>query len=95
MDVSDRLLGFRNSTADLSSVITDVSQSLDMWSGYLSSNFSLSGQSVRVTTAVGTEDAVAVQLRSQLLSHGLHLRLAFPYGSKGFSGDGADLESAG
>jgi hypothetical protein len=79
--------------ADLRSKITDVSQSLDMWSGLLSSNFSLSGQRVQVMTAVGTTDTVAVRIRSELLLRGgLHLQLAFPYGSESFSGDGADWQ---
>ena len=81
-----RLFLASNASADLSSEITDVSQSLDMWTGVLSSNFSLGGRAVRVTTAVGTEDVVAVQIRSELLSHGLRLGLAFPYGSEEFSG---------
>lgn len=76
-------------TADVNS-ITDVSQSLNMWDGRLSSNFTLAETAVQVTTVVGTKDVVAVQLRSELLSHGLHLGLAFPYGSELFSGPGAD-----
>lgn len=76
------------------STITNVSQHLDMWSGKLESNFSLGQQQeqVQVTTAVGTDDVVAVRLRSELLSHGLHLQLAFPYGSEDFSGNGADWD---
>jgi hypothetical protein len=77
--------------------ITDISQSLDLWTGMLSSNFSLRGRAgqqptpVQVTTVVGTQDVVAVQLRSSLLTHGsLHFQLAFPYASEAFSGTGAD-----
>ena len=87
-----RLFLASGTTADLGSAITDVSQSLDMWSGSLSSNFSLGQHTVQITTAVGTEDAVAVRVRSELLSRGLHLRLAFPYGSEEFAGDGADWD---
>eukprot|EP01051_Picozoa_sp_SAG22_P006992 SAG22_NODE_477_length_9978_cov_2.807268_7_plen_445_part_00 len=95
-----------SATADLNEfgAGTELSQSLlqnfvqehDMWSGILTSNFTLNETAVQVTTAVGTEDVVAVQLRSELLlskngaAAGLHLAIAFPYGSETFSGPGAD-----
>jgi hypothetical protein len=80
-----------------------------MWSGRLSSNFSLAGEMVEVITAVSDQDdTVAVQIRSELLSSqaasaaataggggGLYLGLAFPYGEEAFSGDGADWTRPG
>jgi hypothetical protein len=57
-------------------------QSLDLWSGTLTSEFSLGGERVAVTTMAHPElDAVAVRLVSRLLgSDALAVRIAFPRG---------------
>lgn len=66
--------------------ITDLAaihQRLDLWSGTITSRFSLEGVAVEVRTAcAGTRDAVAVHIRSPLVAEGrLRVTVAFPYGS--------------
>ncbi len=62
--------------------LREIHQTLDLWSGWLTSEFVFDGQPVAVTTAVHpTLDAVVAQIRSPLLADGrLRVRLAFPYG---------------
>ena len=83
-------LYFRSSAGDMSSA-TSYNQSLDMWSGVLSSHFNLGGEAVSVTTVVHpTVDMVAVKVESALiLSGALRLGLDFPYGDEGLFSHGA------
>ncbi len=63
--------------------ISQVEQTLDLWSGILTSKFKLDGKSVAITTAVHPRlDLLAVVIESSLLGEGqLTVRVAFPYGS--------------
>src|SRR4029453_7078888 len=63
--------------------ISGIEQKLDLWSGILTSRFTLAGEAVMVKTAVHPElDVLAVQIDSVLIgSQQLAVRFAFPYGS--------------
>lgn len=62
--------------------IEDPRQSLDLWTGLVTSHFKLGGVAVSVETACDPEnDIIAVRLKSELVSKGeLRVRLAFPRG---------------
>ncbi len=62
--------------------IEEPEQTLDLWTGILTSKFKLGGVPVTVTTACDpTKDMVAVQIQSGLLKDGsLYARVAFPRG---------------
>ena len=62
--------------------IEEPEQTLDLWTGILTSTFKLGGVPVTVTTVCDPDsDAVAVKIRSELVKHAkLGLRLAFPRG---------------
>ena len=62
--------------------LSDIEQTLDPWTGRLTSRFRFDGESVKVeTTSVGDADGLAVRVRSPLLADGrLAVTLAFPYG---------------
>lgn len=74
--------------ADLSA----TKQSLDMWSGRLSSSFVFEGEPVEVETSVHPDrDLLIVRLRSRLLAEGrLGFALGFPGVSKSLNPDPAD-----
>jgi hypothetical protein len=80
-------IGLRLTKADGSAAaiedLTNTSQTLDLWTGLLSSRFELEGSSVRVQTVCDpSRDLVAVRLESPVLAQGkLAVALAFPYGS--------------
>ena len=69
-----------------------IHQELDLWTGELRSHFSFEGEPVDVSTCCHPDrELVAVQIRSTLIAKGgLSVLLAFPYGSAGFAGNGAD-----
>jgi hypothetical protein len=62
--------------------IRNPHQTLDLWSGVVSSRYELDGAPVEVLTACHpAEDTVAVSIRSPLIARGaLRVRLAFPRG---------------
>jgi hypothetical protein len=62
--------------------LTAIDQTLDLWTGLLTSRFKLDGVDVHVeTTGAGEADAIAVRVRSPLLASGaLAISIAFPYG---------------
>ncbi len=62
--------------------IHDIDQTLDLWTGTLTSAFRLDGRAVRVVTAVDpARDVLAVRIESPLLAEGmLAVRLALPRG---------------
>ena len=64
--------------------LTDTSQTLDLWSGLLSSRFEIDGRPVKVMTVCHPErDLLAVRIESELLPEGrLPVSLAFPYGKE-------------
>lgn len=68
------------------SVLTDVRQRLDLWSGELTSVFSYAGQEVRVITVGDPHQArVAFRVESDLLAAGLAgVAIRFPYASDNF-----------
>lgn len=61
--------------------IAGVDQTLDLWTGIVTSRLLVRGQPLEVTTAVhGTAAVLAVQARSPLIASGeLQVRLRFPY----------------
>ena len=61
--------------------ITDIRQSLDLWSGRLESRFTFDGRPIRVVTVCHPDrDLVAVRIESPLLTNEqARVRLAFPY----------------
>jgi len=63
--------------------LTEITQTLDLWTGVLSSRFKVEGQPVNVSTVCHpTRDLLAVRIESPLLENQrLSVRLAFPYGS--------------
>src|SRR5262245_34907290 len=67
--------------------LKNVRQTLDLWTGILSSEFEFSGKPVRVQTCcIGDIDGVAVKIDSPLLAElKLMASISFPYGSSGRS----------
>src|SRR5262249_12018477 len=63
--------------------LTAVEQTLDLWTGVLTSRFDLAGRQVLVRTAVHPDqDLLAVSIESSLLrERRLKVKFAFPYGS--------------
>ncbi|MFT3780396.1 MAG: hypothetical protein QM790_00170 [Nibricoccus sp.] len=62
--------------------IQEPAQTLDLWTGIVTSKFKLDGVPVKVTTACAPEsDTVALRIESELVAKGkLRVRLAFPRG---------------
>ena len=77
--------------------LTATRQSLDMWSGRLSSSFVFEGVPVEVETSVHPErDLLIVRLRSKLLAQGrLGFQLKFPGVSRSLNPDPADWTHPG
>lgn len=76
--------------------LRDVSQTLDLWTGIITSHFVVDGTPVAVRTACASDkDAVAVSIRSPLLAQGrLRVRLSFPGSdSRGYTNDVGDWSS--
>jgi hypothetical protein len=63
--------------------IKKIHQTLDLWTGIITSEFEFEGEPVRVRTCcVGDSDAISVQIDSSLISRGsVAAMVAFPYGS--------------
>ncbi len=72
--------------------ITAISQKLDLWTGILTSRFSVDGIPVTVTTLCHPRtDMVAAGIESPMIAAGnLQLVVAFPYPSGGHVDDGCD-----
>jgi hypothetical protein len=91
-------IGFRwleNGTARsiLEADITDTEQTLDLWSGVVTSRFTLAGHSVKVTTACHPDsDELGFRVESTALGAGLVVGVGFPYGSEAWH-DAADWNS--
>jgi hypothetical protein len=66
--------------------LTHPRQSLDLWTGMLTSSFEFAGEEVRVSTVADPHRArVAFRIESELLVEGLaSVALRFPYASDGF-----------
>jgi len=73
--------------------LTNTSQTLDLWSGLLSSWFEIEGRPVKVMTVCHPErDLLAIRIESALLPEGrLSVLLAFPYGKEDWR-DAADWD---
>lgn len=71
--------------------ISDINQTLDMYTGILLSSFKLHNEKVLVTTAVGNTDTLAVKVESSLLKNDLTVQVDFPYGSPDITG--SDFEA--
>ncbi len=91
-------VGLRMTKADGASVsiedLDNTSQTLDLWAGLLTSDFSVDGEPVKVMTVCHpTRDVLAVRIESPLLqSRRLAVALAFPYGKADWR-DAADWDS--
>jgi len=70
--------------------VVDPVQILDLWTGTVTSTFSLRGHPVRVITACHPDrDQIGLIVESPALQHGLVVTFAFPYGSEAWH-DAAD-----
>jgi protein-glucosylgalactosylhydroxylysine glucosidase len=71
---------------------TDIEQTLDLWSGILTSRFAVEGRQVTVETCCHPElDMIAVRICSDLIAEKrLFATLAFPYGSSSWGKDPHD-----
>jgi hypothetical protein len=80
------------SPADIND-LANTSQTLDLWTSLLSSQFEIDGQPVKVMTVCHPQrDLLAVRIESPLLQQGrLLVSLAFPYGSTDW-GSAADWQ---
>lgn len=73
--------------------ITDTEQTLDLWSGVVTSRFTLAGHPVKVTTACHPDsDELGFRVESTALGTGLVVGVGFPYGSEAWH-DAADWNS--
>jgi hypothetical protein len=72
--------------------LKDITQTLDLWIGLLTSSFTVDGTPVRVTTSAHpTRDEVATRVSSPLIAAGrLKIHIAFPYASDSFGPDYQD-----
>ena len=72
--------------------LNDITQTLDLWTGILTSSFTVDGVPVRVTTSAHpTRDEVATRVSSPLIAAGrLKIRIAYPYASDSFGPDYQD-----
>jgi len=61
--------------------ITGIRQSLDLYTGILTSKFKLDGKEVLVETLVGLGQTLGVRVESTLLKERLTVEATFPYGS--------------
>ena len=68
--------------------ITDMHQSLDLYTGLISSSFSLFGKAVEIETVCHQDrNILGIRIASELCEQGLlQVLLAFPYGSSSISG---------
>ena len=77
----------------LEAEITDTEQTLDLWSGVVTSRFTLAGHPVKVTTACHPDrDELGFRVESPALGAGLIVGIGFPYGSEAWH-DAADWNS--
>jgi hypothetical protein len=74
--------------------VTDAEQTLDLWTGVVTSRFALAGHPVTVTTACHPDrDELGVRVESPALDAGLRVGIGFPYGSEAWH-DAADWNSS-
>jgi len=77
--------------------LNDIEQTLDLWSGLVTSRFTIGGSPVQVRTCCHPDlDLIAVRIESPLVaSQRLGIRIRFPYGSNRFGKDPADWDHPG
>jgi len=75
--------------------IQQINQELNLWTGLITSQFSVEGTLVNVVTAVhGEDDAIAVRITSDLLKQRrIKVRFRFPYPSNQFTDLGTNYAS--
>ncbi|WP_369746246.1 hypothetical protein [Paenarthrobacter sp. AMU7] len=72
--------------------ITDTEQTLDLWTGAITSLFTVAGHRVKVTTACHPDrDELGFRVESTALGGGLFVGVGFPYGSEAWH-DAADWD---
>ncbi|MET3902174.1 hypothetical protein [Paenarthrobacter sp. 4246] len=72
--------------------ITDTEQTLDLWTGAVTSLFTVAGHRVKVTTACHPDrDELGFRVESTALGAGLFVGVGFPYGSEAWH-DAADWD---
>src|SRR5688572_15530098 len=71
----------KNGALAIASDIQDIEQVLDLWTGIITSSFTVEGTSVKVITACHQQwDAVSCRIESNLLAENrISIRLRFPY----------------
>jgi len=76
--------------------IKNINQELDLWSGIITSNFTVEGIPVKVVTcAAGLKDEIAVKITSALLlNNRIKVKFKFPYPTNNFSDVGVNYENA-
>jgi hypothetical protein len=81
----------RNGTTATIEEIKNINQQLDLWTGIITSSFTVEGVPVKVNTACGPEDdVIACKIESPLLSERrISIRIRFPYPTGQFK-DGGD-----
>ena len=73
--------------------VADTEQTLDLWTGVVTSRFTVAGQPVKVTTACHPDrDELGFRVESPALGSGLVVGVGFPYGSEAWH-DAADWNS--
>jgi len=77
------VLKHANGTLAATNELREIEQKLDLWKGEIISHFKFDGEPVAVETVCDPElDAVAVQVRSPLVTQGrLAIQIHFPYGT--------------
>jgi hypothetical protein len=91
-------IGLEMTHADGSAVVIgdlkNITQTLDIWGGVVTSSFEVDGVPVKVETAAEQErDEVGTSVESPLIAAGrLKIRVAFPYASTSFGPDYQDWE---
>ncbi|MGX5714471.1 hypothetical protein [Arthrobacter sp. MAHUQ-56] len=63
--------------------LSHTGQTLDLWTGIVTSTFTLAGHAAKVTTACHPDrDELGIRVESSALGEGLVIGIAFPYGSE-------------
>lgn len=77
--------------------LQNIHQQLNLWTGEITSNFTLEGTPVRVITCVhANKDVVAVKIASELLGqHRIKIRIRFPYPTNQFADKAVNYKKAG
>ena len=88
-------LSKKDGTAVKPQDITNINQKLDLWNGFIDSNYSINGTKVSAKTAVSADkDQLAVTLKSALIGEKqLQVNFRFPYPSGKHTDDATDWAS--